>query len=65
MASESGFQLIDESIFPDRQFKWAEKIDPEVTNELFSLLYLIHDDPKSLAFSDWLQKHVDSQNCPH
>jgi hypothetical protein len=64
MASEAGFQLIDESRYPDRQFKWAQKIDEEVMNELFSLLYLVHDDPKSLAFSDWLRKHVDSQNCP-
>jgi hypothetical protein len=36
-----------------------------VINELFSVLYLVHDDPKSQAFADWLHKHVDSQNCPH
>ena len=65
MASEAGFELIDEALFPDRQYKWAQKIDEGVANELFSLLFLVHDDPKSLAFSDWLQKHVDSQNCPH
>jgi hypothetical protein len=65
MATASGFKLFDETLFPERQFKWAEKIDEGVMNELFSLLYLVHDDPKSLAFSDWLRKHVDSQNCPH
>ena len=31
----------------------------------FSLLFLIHDDPKSQAFNDWLLKHCDQQNCLH
>jgi hypothetical protein len=65
MSKASGFELFDEEQFPERQFNWAQKIDDEVINELFSLLYLVHDDPKSLAYSDWLKKHVDSQNCPH
>ena len=26
MASKSGFQLIDESIFPDRQFEWPRRL---------------------------------------
>jgi hypothetical protein len=55
MSKASGFELFDEEQFPDRQFNWAQKIDDEVINELFSLLYLVHDDPKSLAYYDWLK----------
>ena len=65
MSKVSGFELFDESEFPDRQRNWANKIDDGVMNELVSLLFLVHDDPKSLAFADWLRKHVDAQNCPY
>jgi hypothetical protein len=64
MANKSGFEHFNTSLFTDRQYSWAQNIDEEVINELFSLLYLVHNNPKSQAFVDWLQKHIDVQNCP-
>jgi hypothetical protein len=64
MAKQAGFQLFDKSGYPDRIESWAQEIHKEMINELFSVLFLVHDDPKSKAFSDWLLKHTDQQNCP-
>jgi hypothetical protein len=65
MAADAGYTLVDELEYPDRLEKWSHRIDEGVANELFSLLFLIHDDEKSRAYSDWLAKHCDKQNCPH
>ena len=65
MSNDAGFPLFDSTLFKNRSSEWAEQMDEEMINELFSLLFLVHDDPKSQAFNDWLQKHCDQQNCPH
>jgi hypothetical protein len=64
MAKQAGFQLFDESEYPDRLKPWAQEIHKEMINELFSILFLVHDDSKSKAFSHWLLKHTDQQNFP-
>ncbi len=66
MALDSGFNLFDDSPqFLDRLTDWAHRIDEKMINELFSLLFLVHDNPQSPAFMDWLTKHSDQQNCPY
>ena len=63
MVAEAGFNLFDKTYFPDQMAKWSRMIDVGVDNEVFSLLFLVHDNPKSPTFSDWLHKHCDRQNC--
>jgi hypothetical protein len=55
MAEDVGFESFDKSQFPNHQYNWAQKIDKDLINELLFLLYLVHDNPKSQAFADWLQ----------
>jgi hypothetical protein len=67
MAVDAGFDLFDTTMnpkFEDRLSEWAHRINKGMINELFSLLFLVHDDPRSPAFMDWLHKHSDQQNCP-
>jgi hypothetical protein len=66
MALDAGFQLFDKTErCMDRLPEWVHQIDEGMINELFSLLFLVHNEKRSPAFMDWLRKHSDQQNCPH
>jgi hypothetical protein len=66
IATDAGFVLYDESgQFQDCLAKWAHQIDEGMINELFSMLFLLHDEPRSPAFMDWLHKHLHQHNCPY
>jgi hypothetical protein len=67
MAVDASFELYTKSgQFWDHLANWAHQIDEEMINELFSLLFLLHDDkPRSPIFMDWLWKHSNQHNCPY
>ena len=61
MAEQAGFDLTDEAKLLDRLESWAQYIDKHMINKVFTLLFLVHNDPKSKAFLDWLLKLLTSR----
>jgi hypothetical protein len=65
MHGKAGFEIISDVLkFLRRLEEWGNQINNDNTFELFSLLYMVHNEEGNLSCHNNLKYHCDKGTCP-